>query len=154
VGEQMNVTVTLYDLGLLVLFVLLVVAIIYFILIARKIYDLLGDVHKTFEENEKNLNKTLTVLPEILEKTDDIATNVQLGAREFGTSVPIIVNNFSAISDSLRDSADLVVDSVDLIGTGISETVFNVKERSNDIVSYVKIIMEAMHYIVNYLTAK
>ncbi len=150
----MNVTITLYDLGLLVLFVLLVVAIIYFILIARKIHDLLGNVHKTLEANEKNLNRTLTILPEILEKTDDIASNVQLGARELGTSVPIIVNNFSAISDSLRDSADLVVDSVDLIGTGISETVFNVKERSNDVVSYVKIIMEAMHYIVNYLTAK
>jgi uncharacterized protein YoxC len=150
----MNVTVTLYDLGLLVLFVLMVVAITYFIVIARKFYDLLGNVHKTLEANETNIKRTLTVLPEMLEKADDIASNVQLGAREFGTSVPTIIHNFSAISDSLRDSADLVVDSVDLIGTGISETVYNVKERSDDVISYVKIIMEAMHYIVNYFTTK
>lgn len=150
----MNVTITLYDLGLLVLFVLLVVAIIYFILIARKIYDLLGNVHKTLEANETNIQRALTVLPEMLEKTDDIASNLQLGAREFGTFVPTIIHNFSAISDSLRDSADLVVDSVDLIGTGISKTVYNVKERSSDVASYAKIIMEALHYIANYLTTK
>ncbi len=150
----MNVTVTLYDLGLLVLFVLLVVAIIYFIIIARKFYDLLGNVHKTLETNETNIKRTLNVLPEMFEKVDDIASNVQLGAREFGTSAPTILHNFSAISDSLKDSADLVVDSVDLIGTGISETVYNVKERSGDVVSYVKIIMETLHHIVNYLTTK
>lgn len=150
----MNVSVTLYDLGLLVLFGLLVVAITYFIVIARKFYDLLGNVHKTLEANETNIKRTLAVLPEMLEKTDDIASNMQLGAREFGTAVPTIIHNFSAISDSLRDSADLVVDSVDLIGTGISETVYNVKERSGDVVSYVKIIVEALHYITNYLTTK
>lgn len=150
----MNVTVTLYDLGLLVLFGLLVVAIIYLIVIARKFYDLLGNVHKTLEANETNIQRALTVLPEMLEKTDDIASNLQLGAREFGASVPTIIHNFSAISDSLRDSADLVVDSVDLIGTGISKTVYNVKERSSDVASYAKIIMEALHYIANYLTTK
>jgi uncharacterized protein YoxC len=154
VGEQMNVTVTLYDLGLLVLFGLLVVALVYFIVIARKFYDLLGNVHKTLEENETNIKRTLAVLPEMLDKADDIASNMQVGAREFGTSVPTIIHNFSTISDSLRDSADLVVDSVDLIGTGISETVYNVKERSGDVVSYVKIIVEALHYITNYLTTK
>ena len=150
----MNVTVTLYDLGLLVLFGLLVVAIVYFIVIARKLYDLLGNVHKTLEANETNIKRTLAVLPEMLEKTDDIASSIQLGALEFGTAVPTIIHNFSAISDSLRDSADLVVDSVDLIGTGISETVYNVKERSGDVVSYVKIIVEALHYLTNYLTTK
>ncbi|MDZ4059528.1 MAG: hypothetical protein U1D64_05735 [Bacteroidales bacterium] len=150
----MNVTVTLYDLGLLVLFSLLVVAIIYLIVIARKFYDLLGNVHKTLEANETNIKRALTILPEVLEKTDDIASNMQLGAREFGTAVPTIIHNFSAISDSLRDSADLVVDSVDLIGTGISETVYNVKERSEDVVSYVKIIVETLHYITNYFTTK
>jgi uncharacterized protein YoxC len=154
VGEQMNVTVTLYDLGLLVLFGLLVVAIIYLIVIARKFYDLLGNVHKTLEANETNIQRALTVLPEMLEKTDDIASNLQLGAREFGTFVPTIIHNFSAISDSLRDSADLVVDSVDLIGTKINKTVYNVKERSSDVASYAKIIMEALHYIANYLTTK
>ena len=150
----MNVNLTLYDLGLLVLFVLMVVAIIYFIVIARKFYDLLSNVHKTLEVNGENINKTLTLLPEMLEKTEDIASNLQLGAREFGTSAPAILHNFSAISDLLRDSADLVVDSVDLIGTGISETVFNVKERSSDVISYIKIIMDALHYLVNYLTTK
>lgn len=150
----MNVTVTLYDLGLLVLFGLLVVAIIYFIVIARKFYDLLGNLHKTLEANETNIKRTLAVLPEMLEKTDDIASNIQLGTREFGTSLPTIIHNFGAISDSLRNSADLVVNSVDLIGTGISETVYNVKERSGDVVSYVKIIVEALHYIVNYLTTQ
>ncbi|MDZ4133485.1 MAG: hypothetical protein U1E11_10150 [Dethiobacteria bacterium] len=150
----MDVTVTLYDLGLLVLFVLLVVAISSFIVVARKFYDLLGNLHKTLEANETNIKRSLAVLPEMLEKTDDIASNMQLGAREFGASVPTIIHNFSAISDSLRDSADLVVDSVDLIGTGISETVYNVKERSGDVASYAKIIMEALHYIVNYLTTK
>ncbi len=150
----MNVTVTLYDLGLLVLFVLLVVAIFSIIVVARKFYDLLGNLHKNLEANETNIKRTLAVLPAMLEKTDDIASNMQLGAREFGTSLPTIIHNFSAISDSLRNSADLVVNSVDLIGTGISETVYNVKERSGDVVSYVKIIVEALHYIVNYLTTK
>jgi len=37
---------------------------------------------------------------------------------------------------------------------GISETVYNVKERSGDVVSYVKIIMEALHQLVKYLTNK
>lgn len=150
----MNVNLTLFDLGLLVLFVLMVVAIIYFIVIARKLYDLLSIAHKTFEANGANIKKTLTILPVMLEKTDYIASNLQLGAREFGTSAPAILHNFSAISDSLRASADLVVDSVDLIGTGISETVYNVKEKSNDVVSYIKIIMDALHYLVNYLTTK
>jgi len=150
----MNVTLTLYDLGLLVLFILFVVAIIYFIIIARKFYELLGNVHKTLEANETNIKRTLTVLPEMLEKTDDIASNMQVGAREFGTSAPTIIHNFSSISHSLKDSADLVVTSVDLIGTELSETVYNVKEKSGDVVSYVKIIMEALHYLANYLKTK
>ncbi|MDW7738653.1 MAG: hypothetical protein SCJ97_01165 [Bacillota bacterium] len=127
---------------------------IYFIIIARKFNDLIGKVHKTLETNEVNINKTLAILPEMLEKTDDIASNMQLGAREFGTSAPTILHNFSAMSDSLKDSANLVVSSVDLIGTGISETVYNVKNRSGDVVSYIKTIMDALHYLVNYLTTK
>ena len=74
----MNVNLTLYDLGLLVLFALMVVAIIYFIIIARKFYDVLTNVHKTLEANGENIKKTLTILPEMLEKTDDIASNFQL----------------------------------------------------------------------------
>jgi uncharacterized protein YoxC len=150
----MNVTLTLYDLGLLVLFMLLVVALIYFIIIARKFYDLLGNVHKTLEANETNIKRTLTVFPEMLEKTDDIASNLQLAAREFGISAPTILHNISTASDSLRDSADLVVNSVDMIGSGISETVYNVKERSGDVAFYVKTIMDAFQYMVNYLTTK
>jgi uncharacterized protein YoxC len=154
VGEQVNVAVTFYDLGYLVLFVLLVVALVYFIVIARKLYALIANVHKTLEANETNIKRTFTVLPEVLEKSDDIASNLQLGARELGTSAPTMIHNFSALSDSLRDSADFVAESVDLIGTGISETVYNVKEKSDDVVSYVKIIVETMHYIMNYLTTK
>lgn len=150
----MNVAVTFYDLGYLVLFVLLVVALVYFIVIARKLYALIANVHKTLEANETNIKRTFTVLPEVLEKSDDIASNLQLGAREFGTSAPTMIHNFSAISGSLRDSADFFAESVDLIGTGISETVYNVKEKSDDVVSYVKIIVETMHYIINYLTTK
>lgn len=150
----MNVTLTLYDLGLVIVFVLVVVAVIYFIITMKKVYDLLGNVQRTFQTNEANINKTLSTLPEVLAKTDDIAANVQLGARDFGATAPVILHNVSAISGSLKDSADIVVHSVDVIGTGISETVDTVKESSGDLINYIKIIMEAVRYIVNYFSSK
>lgn len=51
-------------------------------------------------------------------------------------------------------SADLVVHSVDVIGTGISETVNTVKESSGDAINFIKIIMEAVHYLVNRFSSR
>ncbi len=150
----MNITFTLYELGLIIVFALVVVGAIYLIITIKKVYELIGNVQRTLQTNEANINKTLSTLPIVLARADDIATNVQLSAREFGTTAPLILRNVSAISSSLKDSADLVVHSVDVIGTGISETVDTVKESSGDVINYVKVIMEAVRYIVHCFSSR
>ena len=79
---------------------------------------------------------------------------MQLGAREFGTTAPVILHNVSAIPGSLKDSANILVHSVDVIGTGISETVNTVKESSGDALNFIKIIMEAVRYLVNCFSSR
>jgi uncharacterized protein YoxC len=150
----MDITLTLYDLGLFIVFVLVVVAVVYLILTMKKVYDLLGHVQRTLQTNEANINKTFSTLPVLLERTEDIAANLQLGAREFGATAPIILQNVSALSGSLKNSADIVVHSVDAIGMGISETVGTVKDNFGDVITYIKIITEAVRYIVHYFSSK
>ena len=150
----MNVYLTLYDLGLIIVFIFAVVGVIYLIITIKKVYELIGSVQRTLQTNEVNINKTLSTLPEVLTRANDIAANLQLGARKFGTSAPVILHNVSAISGSLKDGADLVVHSVDVIGTGISETVNTVKESSGDAINFIKIIMEAVHYLVNRFSSR
>lgn len=150
----MNVTLTLHDLGLIIVFVLVVVAVIYFIITMRRVYNLLGHVQQTLQTNEANLNKTLSTLPKVLARADDIAVNVQSGARVFGTTVPVILHNISAVSGSLKDSTDVVVQYVDVIGAGITETVDTVKESSADVIDYIKIIVEAVRYIVQCFSSR
>ncbi len=150
----MNVYLTLYDLGLIIVFALVVVGAIYLIITIKKVYELIGTVQRTLQTNEMNINKTLSTLPEVLTRADDIAANMQLGAREFGTTAPVILHNVSAISGSLKDGADIVVHSVDVIGTGISETVNTVKESSGDAIDFIKIIIEAVRYLVNSYSSR
>jgi uncharacterized protein YoxC len=150
----MDITLTLYDLGLFIVFVLVVVAVVYLILTMKKVYDLLGHAQRTLQTNEANINKTFSTLPVLLERTEDIAANLQLGAREFGATAPIILQNVSALSGSLKNSADIVVHSVDVIGMGISETAGTVKDNLGDVITYIKIITEAVRYIVHYFSSK
>ena len=157
----MDIYLTLYDLGLIIVFILAVVGIIYFIITMKKVYELIGGVQRTLKTNEENINKTLSTLPEVMTQAKDIAASLQVGAREFETIAPVILHNVSDISSSLKEGADIVVHSVDVIGTGISETVDTVsetvntvRESSDDAINLIKIIVEAVQYLVSRFSSR
>ena len=157
----MDIYLTLYDLGLIIVFILAVVGIIYFIITMKKVYELIGGVQRTLKTNEENINKTLSTLPEVMTQAKDIAASLQVGAREFETIAPVILHNVSDISSSLKEGANIVVHSVDVIGTGISETVDTVsetvntvRESSDDAINLIKIIVEAVQYLVSRFSSR
>ena len=69
--------VSIYDLGLSIVFLIVVIIGIYLICVIRKILLILDDVKRILDANEIGLKETITLLPAVLSNMNQIAASVK-----------------------------------------------------------------------------
>ena len=98
--------ISLYDLGLLILFVLAITVAYYLIVVLKGILGVVQQVKTVIDENQKSIGETLDALPDLLENSNELVIGVRKTVDTANSAV-------TCIEDNLADTADKVQETVD-----------------------------------------
>lgn len=141
---MLEMTLSLQDLGVFLLFVIAIVAGGYLILTLKRLADVLGGVKKVLDENDQTISR-------IALNAAVITDEVRVVLKDAGGTVPGIMKNVQGITSTVHDSARKLDASVTSIGSGITETVAAVQDSARDITTYVNIATEVASFIIKMM---
>lgn len=136
----MQLTISLQDLGVFVLFVIAIVAGVYLILTLKRLFDILTGVKKILTDND-------VLLSRIADNTAVITDELRIVLKDAESTLPSIMKNVQGITTTVHDSARKLDMSVHSIGSGISETVAAVQGSARDINTYIGIASEVASFV-------
>ena len=98
--------ISLYDLGLFVLFAVLVVMGIYIIIVLRRVLCTLGLVHGILTEHRGDISKTVSLFQETLTHVNDLTLNLKEVADQTNKTVHSLPGEIIDTVDDLRESLE------------------------------------------------
>lgn len=116
--------ISLYDLGLIILFILVLCAGIYFIITLKNLNRLLITAGDFVKRHNESLNKSILLLPETLKNTN-------------------------AMTQSIKHQVDEVGSTLSSLGTGISETVATINDRTDTGITIIKGVGEVLQILID-----
>jgi hypothetical protein len=146
--------ISLQDLGIFLVLSIVAVAGIYVIFTLNNINKILSDVKKKVVSNNENIQKTINNFTSTSENINEITTSLRKNKQIFDESIPATINNIHSISATLKNATDKADQSLDIINISLIETVSSVKENTQDLISYLSIISEAIRVLVQVLFKK
>lgn len=150
----MQITISLGDLGLFILFVLAVVVGIYLVITLRNVSMVLKQAKKILDENEQPIKELIKPLPKIAKNFEGITGKVSKGVEDVDKKVPCIMKNVDGITDNLNKSTKSINTAVDTIGEGITDTLSIVQGTAGDVTMYIKIINEIAKFMTGVFSKK
>ena len=104
--EGMHVYVSLYDMGLLILFVVALTVAYYLIAALRGVIGVIKQVSEVIDENQTAIGASLDVLPDLLTNSNEVVRGVRQTIDTANSAV-------SCIEDNLVDTADKVQETME-----------------------------------------
>lgn len=115
--------ISLHDLGLIILFILVLCAGIYFIITLRNLNRLLMIAGDFVKRHNESLDKSILLLPETLKNTNEMTQSIKHQVDEVGTTLSTL-------------------------GTGISETVATINDRADTGITVIKGVGEVLQILI------
>lgn len=98
--------ISLYDVGLLILFALALTVGYYLIVVLRRLADVVFRLGGMLDENRKSIEDTLEVLPELLNNSNEVVLGVRKTVEATSSAV-------TCLEDNLVDTADKVQETME-----------------------------------------
>ncbi len=98
--------ISLYDLGLLILFAIALAVGFYLIAVLRKLAAVVAQIHGMLADNRESIDSTLEVLPELLTNSNEVVAGVRKTVETANTAV-------ACLEDNIVDTADKVQETID-----------------------------------------
>jgi uncharacterized protein YoxC len=98
--------ISLYDVGLLILFAMALAIGYYLIATLRKLSLVITQLNGMLDENRESIEATLEVLPELLSNSNEVVANVRKTVDTASSAV-------TSLGDNLTDTADKVQETLD-----------------------------------------
>lgn len=114
-----NITITLSDLGLMLLWAALLVLIFYLILVLKRFNDTLKEVRDILSNNKESIEKTLTEIPSIAKNIDEITGEVSHDVKAVRDTVDTITEKSGAAAKSLDDTDSIITGVTSIIQLAI-----------------------------------
>jgi len=108
------ISFSLKDLGLTVLWIMLIVLIVYIIRVLIRIHSTVKQVSKIIEDNNENINKLLDESPGIANSVNRISEEVAHGMEAFHNSVDNVAEVSESVTENLVEN-NTVVDKMSSI---------------------------------------
>jgi len=116
--------ISLHDLGLIILFILVLCAGIYFIITLKNLNQILVMVGDFVKRHNESLDKSMLLLPETLKNTNEM-------------------------TQSIKHQVDDVGTTLSTLGTGISETVATINDRADTGITVIKGVGEVLQILID-----
>lgn len=98
--------ISLYDIGLLILFAVALTVAYYLIIVLRRLSDVVLRLGGILDENRQSIEDTLGVLPELLVNSNEVVSSVRKTVEATSTAV-------TSLEDNLLDTADKVQETME-----------------------------------------
>ena len=108
--------ISLYDLGLFILFAILVIAGVYLIAVLHRVLCIVGHIRTIFETHGKDIDGLLCVLPKTLANVGELAASLKTIVDETSSSLAPLKDNFMDTVDDVRDGLELFAVYAKVIG--------------------------------------
>ncbi len=122
-----DITISLFDLGVVLLWIALLVLIGYLTLVLKKFYETLKDVREIITANKENIEKTLDEMPSIAKNIDEITGEVSHDVKSVRGTIDSITEKSEAAASSLNETGDIITGIAALI-----QVVMFIKNFIND----------------------
>ncbi|HWR31538.1 MAG TPA: DUF948 domain-containing protein [Negativicutes bacterium] len=97
---------SLYDVGLLILFAVALAIGYYLITALRKIAEVVTQVSEMIEENRDSVEATLDVLPDLLENSNEVMLGVRKTVDTASAAVTTLEDNFTDTADKVQETME------------------------------------------------
>ena len=114
-----SITITLSDLGLMLLWSALLVLIVYLILVLKKVNDTLKEFKEILATNKENIEYTLNEMPSIAKNIDSITGEVSHDVKAVRDTIDTITEKSGAAAKSLTDTDSIITGITAIIQFGV-----------------------------------
>ena len=98
--------ISLYDVGLLILFALALAITYYLVVTLRKIAGVVTQVSEMIEENRDSIEATLEVLPDLLSNSNEVVLGVRKTVDTASSAVASLEDNFTNTADKVQETME------------------------------------------------
>lgn len=146
--------ISLQDLGIFLVFCIVAAASIFLIITLIKFNKILNEVNSKLIKNDEKIQKTIENFAATSENINIITTSLRKNKQVFDEAIPASINNIHSISETLKNTTQKVDKSLDVVNLNLMETANAVKENTQDIITYIRIIGEALRVLVQLIFKK
>ncbi len=144
---MLELQVSIRDLALFLLFAGALVALVYLVIVLKRLAEVLKSTNKIITDNEKSINELLEKAPLIAGNTAEITDRLSKSAQKAETVLPQILSNVENITGSVQKSVQTIDTSLSTVGSGITDTVAAVHDSAGDLNSYLNVVLEALGFL-------
>ena len=108
--------ISVYDLALMILFVVTITVSAYLIAVLRRAICVLGHVRVILDNHHEQIGEALSLLPETLENVNALAVSLKATSDETSSAFRSLQNDLVDTADNFRDGLETIVVYAKLIG--------------------------------------
>lgn len=140
--------ISLQDLGIFVVFCIVAAASIFLIITLIKFNKMLNEVNSKLIKNDEKIQKTIDNFAATSENINVITTSLKKNKHIFDETIPASISNIHLISETLKNTTQKADKSLDVVNLNLMETASAVKENTQDIITYIRVIGEVVRVLV------
>jgi len=146
--------ISLQDLGIFVVFCIVAAASIFLIITLIKFNKMLNEVNSKLIKNDEKIQKTIDNFAATSENINVITTSLKKNKHIFDETIPASISNIHLISETLKNTTQKADKSLDVVNLNLMETASAVKENTQDIITYIRVIGEVVRVLVQLVFKK
>ncbi len=101
--------ISLYDIGLLILFAVALTVGYYLIITLRRVAEVVTQVNGMLDENRKSIEETLEVLPELLTNSNEVVAGVRKTVESTSSAITCLEDNLTDTADKVQETMETAV---------------------------------------------
>ncbi|HEX9062067.1 MAG TPA: hypothetical protein VF941_17970 [Clostridia bacterium] len=109
----MHNAVDYQDLLMFLVFCVVITAGVFLIIMVYHLTAFFKKLNRVFDQNSDNINKTLTILPELVKNSNEVAVGLKVGI----TGIEDVVGETASV---LGDGVDSILDFTKIVGSVVS----------------------------------
>lgn len=125
-----SMTISIQDLGLFIIFCLIVAVAIFLIITLNNLNNIIKRANSMMDKNGENINKALTMLPETLKNVNDVAANVKENSEKVGNVIETVEGAVSETAAAVSDRTESILDFVK-IANNVVKIILNMFSSSS-----------------------
>ncbi|WP_027366061.1 DUF948 domain-containing protein [Desulfotruncus alcoholivorax] len=146
--------ISLHELGLFILFAMLLIAAIFLIITLHNVNKLVSNINSKITDYTKDIQKTMANLTATTDNLNALTDSLVKNKHLYEEKIPGSIDNIHSITSTLKNTGKKIESSMDVIGLNLIETAGTVKENTRDILTYAKVISECIRILISKFSKK